>query len=1616
MAWVASDGSYNQVYAAHFIGSSWSPAGAGAADGSGVSNSTVGAADPVLAESSGGLVLGWSDVWNTAATTQSVVYVKSWNGTSLVENVPGDAQEAGISPISVSAQALALAVNPAGQPFVAWNQGAAQSPTAYVVGDTFEANRVFYINGGSSGRIYTTAPGSDTNSGLDPAEPLASIQGLMDEYTLQPGDLILIDPGVYDIPATFAPLATDVTVIGAPGGGTTLVSQGSDVAIDAVSDPGFETPSVGGYEYSPSGSPWTFSNSAGLSGNGSGFTSGNPNAPEGTQVAFLQGTGSVSQSINLPGGTYTLGFVAAQRGNYQASYQTIEVYVDQQDLGTFNPGGTSYSSESVQFTVSSGEHTLEFVGNDPNGGDNTAFLDEVTIYEVVVPVPAADGITLQNVSLMGGLAISGASELTLRDSTADSVDIQGGSGDLLADNQIGGLSIAGGASDTDVESNAIGAIFIGGATGLMVRDNTADGITIGSASDGTITGNDISTNPGTAVAIDAPFGGTITGNAIHGAAVGLAYNAAAAVGDNQIFETDIGVMDTVIDPASALGFVGSVGANQIFDNGTGVDLLGQMQGQHIFDNRTGVTGDGILGGNDFSDPNLIESNAVGVDFAGSIQFNQIMGNAIGVEIVVSTGQGSTNLAAGLGNVIKNDGGDGIVASGNVLVAGNLVEDNLTGTGIETDYGAASDNVVFGNATGIYAFSSNITDNRVYDNSGIGVYLNGSDIASGNVVYSNQIGIEGYSSYGRFTGTLANNLVYANAEDGIILNGADGVLIINNTVDELIGDAIVIDDASADVTLRNNILWVHDGYDVNVASDSQTGFASDFNVLYATDSGQIGLWQNVPRPTLTAWQSADFTDSNSISADPLFVNPGGASGTMGYLSPSEDGSDNDFHEESLYGSDHGGSLAPSLSQSTGLPVALLGTYTIDAAESPVIDRGAPTDSFSNEPAPNGGYINIGAYGNTAQASKSPASYVLVTDPSGGENWPQGQTFPIQWRSDVSTANALSFNASSQYAEISDSPTIDSASLTAEGWFNFASTSGTQALITKAAGKGSSSSFAITYSGLYLTAWIGGPGGNGSSISYGWTPQLGTWHEIAFTFDSPSQTETLYLDGLPVASGSANQTIGYDSNPVFLGAQSQNGALGNWFDGTMDEVRFWNSALPQATIQANMNTTLTGSESGLDAYYTFDSITSGTAADITGNGNTAILGGGVLANEPVSVASHAPLADVNIDLVATDGTTLVANIATDVPDDGEFLWTIPSSLAPGEYLVRVTRADNTALSGLSDSPFAVTAPVHIYYVATAQPSGDPNWATAPGNDASSGLDPADPKASISAVLEAYQLGPGDVIRVDAGTYELSTNILLTAASSGYTIEGYNNPDNPSLVTVLDRGNMSNGSYVFELDGATNVTLDHLQMTGGYDGLYGDSGSNSTGLSVTNSTFFGNANAGADLESQNDGANFDGDTFYGVAGNQQTGLLLNNVNDATISDSVSYNSGRYGYAIEVTGSRDLIEGNTVYNCSNGIYLQNTSNAGTDLDTISDNVVREITGTGIYVSGNGGVNNTLVTGNFVYNNTTAYGIESYYATISDNSIHDNAVGILAYFSTTITGNRIFRNTELGIYALAER
>jgi hypothetical protein len=168
-------------------------------------------------------------------------------------------------------------------------------------------------------------------------------------------------------------------------------SADSTVLVDLVSlspvnggiaDGSFESPAVAAnsYQLDPTGAAWTFTGLAGISANGSDFTSGNPAAPDGNQVALLKAAGSMSETAYLAAGEYSISFLAAQRAIYQASYQEIEVLVDGVVVGTATPSTIAYGLyQTPLFTVSAGPHTIEFAGLNPQGGDNTAFVDDVRI-------------------------------------------------------------------------------------------------------------------------------------------------------------------------------------------------------------------------------------------------------------------------------------------------------------------------------------------------------------------------------------------------------------------------------------------------------------------------------------------------------------------------------------------------------------------------------------------------------------------------------------------------------------------------------------------------------------------------------------------------------------------------------------------------------------------------------------------------------------------------------------------------------------------------------------------------------------------------------------------------------------------------------------------------------------------------------------------------------------------------------------------------------------------------------------------------------------------------------------------------------------------------------------
>jgi len=160
------------------------------------------------------------------------------------------------------------------------------------------------------------------------------------------------------------------------------VAIGSAAIPNTLANTSFEAPVVGnGFAYGPTGANvgWTFA-SAGVQGNGSAW--GAAVAPNGSQTAFIQQTGTISQTFNLDPGNYTLALQVARR-NYSVpagSAQPIRVTIDGTQIGSLvTPPSTAFTPIAIPFSIAtSGMHTLVFTGTDASG-DKSTFIDAVTI-------------------------------------------------------------------------------------------------------------------------------------------------------------------------------------------------------------------------------------------------------------------------------------------------------------------------------------------------------------------------------------------------------------------------------------------------------------------------------------------------------------------------------------------------------------------------------------------------------------------------------------------------------------------------------------------------------------------------------------------------------------------------------------------------------------------------------------------------------------------------------------------------------------------------------------------------------------------------------------------------------------------------------------------------------------------------------------------------------------------------------------------------------------------------------------------------------------------------------------------------------------------------------------
>ena len=131
--------------------------------------------------------------------------------------------------------------------------------------------------------------------------------------------------------------------------------------------------------------------------------------------------------------------------------------------------------------------------------------------------------------------------------------------------------------------------------------------------------------------------------------------------------------------------------------------------------------------------------------------------------------------------------------------------------------------------------------------------------------------------------------------------------------------------------------------------------------------------------------------------------------------------------------------------------------------------------------------------------------------------------------------------------------------------------------------------------------------------------GNWHHVAITYDGSSAPSgvTIYFDGLSVSTtttiNTLSTTISTTAN-FYIGSRN---AGGQFFNGTIDEVRLWTVERTASEIKDNMYTQIDPTSANLTGYWRINENTGSTTHDETTNDNDGTLTGG-----PVWATGYVP----------------------------------------------------------------------------------------------------------------------------------------------------------------------------------------------------------------------------------------------------------------------------------------------------------------------------------------------------------------------------------------------------------
>ncbi|QQS15465.1 MAG: fibronectin type III domain-containing protein [Candidatus Moraniibacteriota bacterium] len=175
----------------------------------------------------------------------------------------------------------------------------------------------------------------------------------------------------------------------------------------------------------------------------------------------------------------------------------------------------------------------------------------------------------------------------------------------------------------------------------------------------------------------------------------------------------------------------------------------------------------------------------------------------------------------------------------------------------------------------------------------------------------------------------------------------------------------------------------------------------------------------------------------------------------------------------------------------------------------------------------------------------------------------------WNTTGKYSDSLTFDGVDDLVNIGNPSTLNlTSSLTLSAWVYPTSFSGDRDIITKVNDSSSDYHLQETNSGQIQVGFSSG--GIWYTATTTTTLSLNTWTHVTGIFDDTNNTLTVYLNGVQsTQSTNITATLQSSTNPVHVGMGWSNQS----WNGRIDDVRIYNTALTQSEIQTDMNTPLT-----------------------------------------------------------------------------------------------------------------------------------------------------------------------------------------------------------------------------------------------------------------------------------------------------------------------------------------------------------------------------------------------------------------------------------------------------------